>query len=226
MSAARAAALALGLAALVAGCRGGCDASLATNRLAASRAISVPWSVPRASTPIVVDGRGDDAAWAAAPIAGPLADPGGHVVEPRTELAIAWQGDALVLLVRGRAATPASPGRAIDDQVHVELVAATARSAGLSLWIDPSGEWTVGRVEGDGGRDESARRAVSVATTRADGAFTIEASISLATLGARPERGARVGLSLSRCAGPRPGPRCGAWGVGSGEAARWLELDD
>ena len=185
--------------------------------------------VPRAATPIVVDGTTDDAAWLAAP--GPartgafrFAD--GAPGRPYSDARLLWRDGSLYVAlyaadedIRARVDKPDGP-LWIDDSFRM-----TFRNDGVEYAIEVSPKCVVsdGKRRGDKGPfDYKWSSGVRVGCDTdgtinvpndMDEEWVVEAAIPLAALGLKSEPGESFEMSIKRCDTPKSSPRvCVFWG--------------
>ena len=185
--------------------------------------------VPRAATPVVIDGETNDPAWLAAP--GPLRTgvfefAGGAPGRPFSEARLLWRDDVLYVAlyaadedIRTRVEKPDGP-LWLDDSFRM-----TFRNAGVEYAIEVSPKCVVSdgkRTKPTGHFDYSWSSGVRVGcdtdgtindSRDMDEEWVVEAAIPLAAIGAKPAAGESFGMTIQRCDTPKGAPRvCTSWG--------------
>ncbi len=195
--------------------------------------------VPRAPSPIVVDGETNDRAWLDPPgpaRTGPFQFSNGQVARPYSDARLFWSDEFLYLALyaadedlESRTDQPDGP-LWLDDSFRVRLEVSGTE---YLIEVSPKGVVSDARRKPGGSYDYGWSSGVRVGhdtdgtindPSDMDEEWVIELAIPLASIGVKGQPGARVGFSLHRCDTPKGAARvCTGWG--EGQAHGVLVLD-
>ncbi len=200
-----------------------------------NRAGELVLHVPRATSPIVIDGETSDRAWLDSPgpaRTGAFRFPNGELARPYSDARIFWSDEFLYLALYAadediETRTDQTDGPLwLDDYFRVRL---QANGAEYVIDVSPKGVVSDARGKPGGGYDYGWSSGVRVGHDTdgtindpkdMDEEWVIELAIPLASIGVKGQRGERIGFSLHRCDTPKGSARvCSGWGEGPARGA-------